>query len=365
MRNLVSVVVPTYNRDYVLGRALDSVLAQTHHNLEVIVVDDGSTDATRTLVQERYGHDPRVRYVYQENRGVSAARNRGFKEVRGDYAALLDSDDVWRPWKLELQLRCLAQLPDAGMIWTDMEAIDPAGRVFDGAYLRTMYSAYHWFQPKDLFDKTCPVVQGWPDAPAELRDATVYGGEIYSQMIMGNLVHTSTVLLRRERLEKVGFFSEELRVSGEDYDFHLRTCRAGRVAFVNVASIQYQTGMSDRLTRPEYNIHIAQNFLKTISPAIERDRDRIHLPPRMIDDVLSGAHGWIGEAAFDLGDRSTARQHLFKSLLIHPWQVRRAALLMLSMLPQWVSVLSRQVYASIKHILAPGPAPDAVNANGK
>ena len=365
MKSLVSVVVPTYNRHYVLGRALDSVLAQTHDDLEIIVVDDGSTDATRTLVEERYGHDPRVRYLYQENRGVSAARNRGLKAVRGDYVALIDSDDVWKPWKLELQLRCLAQLPDAGMIWTDMEAIDPLGRVFDDAYLRTMYTTYRWFQPKDLFDKTRAGAQVWPDAPADLENATLYGGEIYSQMIMGNLVHTSTVLMTRERLLKVGFFSEALRVSGEDYDFHLRTCRAGRIAFVDVASIQYQTGMADRLTRPEYNIHIAQNFLKTISPAIERDRARIHLPPRMIDDVLSGAHGWVGEAAFDVGDRTTARSHLFKSLMINPRQARRTGLLVLSLLPQWVSVLSRRAYALAKHILAPGPSQDAVNANGK
>ena len=68
-------------------------------------------------------------------------------------------------------------------------------------------------------------------------------------MIMGNLVHTSTVLIRRERLEKVRGFNEELRISGEDYDFHLRTCREGPVGFIDLATIRYQTGMPDRLTR--------------------------------------------------------------------------------------------------------------------
>jgi GT2 family glycosyltransferase len=365
MKDLVSVVVPTYNRDYVLPRALDSLLAQTHKNLEIIVVDDGSTDGTRALIQEHYAHEPRIRYVYQENRGVSAARNRGLQTASGDFIALLDSDDVWKPWKVELQLRCLAQQPDAGMVWTDMEAIDPSGHVFDPAYLHTMYTTYHWFKTEDLFDRKSTVAQTWPDAPAELRNVAVYGGEIYSQMIMGNLVHTSTVLMTRARFEEVGLFKEDLRVSGEDYDFHLRTCRAGRVAFVNVASIQYQTGMADRLTRHEYGIHMAQNFLKTILPAIEHDRGRIHLPEHMIDTVVSGAHAWIGEAAFEMGDHATARRHLLRSLIIHPWQTRTAGILVLALFPEEVSARLVQAYRSGKRIFSRHPIASAVNDNGK
>jgi hypothetical protein len=228
-----------------------------------------------------------------------------------------------------------------------------------------MYTTYRWFSSNDLFDESFNVAESWPDAPSEAREAAVYGGEIYSQMIMGNLVHTSTVLLTRERFEKVRRFNEDLRLSGEDYDFHLRTCREGRVGFVNAASIQYQTGMSDRLTRPEYSIHIARNFLKTISPAIERDRDRIKLPAWMIRHVFYDAHSWIGEAALTLGDRSTARRHLFKSLMIEPWHGRAAWLLALSLLPGWFFALGLEAYRSMKRILAPRPAASPVNANGK
>jgi hypothetical protein len=83
-------------------------------------------------------------------------------------------------------------------------------------------------------------------------------------MVVGNLIHTSTILLRRERAEKVGLFDDTLKYSGEDFNFHLRTCRSGPVAFADVASIEYRVGAADQLTRPEYNIHIAKNFLKTI-----------------------------------------------------------------------------------------------------
>ena len=82
--SLVSVIVPTYNRAYCLCRALDSALAQTHRALEVIVIDDGSTDGTSALISERYGLDPRVRYIWQENTGVSRARNTGLDASRGD-----------------------------------------------------------------------------------------------------------------------------------------------------------------------------------------------------------------------------------------------------------------------------------------
>src|SRR5262249_18289202 len=82
-------------------------------------------DGTRELIAERYRDEPRVRYIHQSNAGVSAARNHGLRLARGQYIALLDSDDIWLPWKVEAQLACLDALPTAGMIWTDMDAIGP------------------------------------------------------------------------------------------------------------------------------------------------------------------------------------------------------------------------------------------------
>jgi len=92
-----------------------------------------------------------VRYLYQPNRGVAAARNTGIRAASGEFVALLDSDDIWFPWKIELQLCCLERHSEVGMVWTDMEAIDPACRVFNSSYLRTMYSAYQWFPQDKLF----------------------------------------------------------------------------------------------------------------------------------------------------------------------------------------------------------------------
>ena len=122
---LVSVVVPTFNRAHLIGRTIASVLGQTHRRVEVIVVDDGSTDATREAIARDHGGDERVRYFRKENGGPASARNFGFRYARGAYVALLDSDDTWLPWKLSLQIRCMERDPRVGMTWTDMEMIDP------------------------------------------------------------------------------------------------------------------------------------------------------------------------------------------------------------------------------------------------
>src|SRR5436309_11115157 len=118
--------------------------------------------------------------------------------------------DRRKPWKIELQLACLQRCPDVGMIWTDMEAVDEQGEFLQARYLRTMYSAYRFFGPDDLFSEAFH--QEPPRHPYwdEMGPITAWVGDIYSQMMMGKLVHTPTVLLRRERCEQVGGFDESL-----------------------------------------------------------------------------------------------------------------------------------------------------------
>jgi glycosyltransferase involved in cell wall biosynthesis len=342
---LVSIVIPTYNRAYCLGRAIDSVRAQTYPNFEIIIVDDGSTDETRALVEGLAGSDGRVRYFYQANAGVSAARNRGLGEVRGDYVALLDSDDVWLPWKLEVQLACQDFLPQAGMIWTDMEAVGPDGRVVNPKYLRTMYDAYRWFTSEQLFSASDPLDRVMT-RPAGVPPATLYVGDIFSPMVVGNLVHTSTVVMRRALLERVGGFDEGLRVAGEDHDFHARTCREGPVAFLDLSSIQYQVGMPDRLS--QHTRMVAINYLQTVQRRLREDRDRIRLPRRTINRVVARAHGWVGTELWYAGERREARSHLAASLWRWPWQPRTAAMLLLACLPRSASGALVGLYHRIK-----------------
>ncbi len=310
---LVSIILPTFNRGYCLPAAIDSVRAQSHPNWELIVIDDGSTDDTRELMS-RYAGDDRVRYVWQANGGVAAARNTGLALARGNFIAFLDSDDTWKPFKLRLQLDVMGALPDVGMVWTEMDAVRPDGCTESPAYLAEMYDNYRRFPKDKLFSSTFRLDDLVPSSASPMPEACVYSGSIFSAMVAGNLVHTSTVLLRRDVAQRVGAFNEQLRPTGEDFDFHLRTCRETRVALVDVATITYMTGRDDQLTSESHQHRMAVNYLRTITPVIEHDRHLLHWSDRQLSELRAGAHAWAGMSCYYDDDYEPARRHLVASL---------------------------------------------------
>jgi hypothetical protein len=216
------------------------------------------------------------------------------------------------------------------MIWSDMEAVDPGGNVYAPRYLRTMYHAYRFFRTEDLFTESYPLAEILPGLADVAAGTRLYAGTIYAQMFAGNLVHTSTAMICRERLDKVKAFREDF-ATGEDYEFHFRTCREGPVAFLDAPTIQYQIGMADRLT--QFTGDTAVNYLKTITAALARRDHGIDLPEGLIRRVLSDAHSWVGTEMAQLGAYGTARRHLARSLTYRPWQPRVLAELALFCLP--------------------------------
>ena len=181
----VSVIIPTYNCARYLGEALDSVASQTYRDLEIIVVDDGSTDGTPQLLA-RYGSA--VRVVSQPNLGLPAARNAGIRAAAGRYLALLDADDIWLPEKLAVQMAHLAQHPDCAWICTDWESFDETG-LLEASGLRR-YPA-------------------WRD-PDSCR-----------ALVKADFVNCSSLLLRRDCFDLAGRFDERLRAA-EDTEFWVR-----------------------------------------------------------------------------------------------------------------------------------------------
>jgi glycosyltransferase involved in cell wall biosynthesis len=186
----VSIILPTYDRAALLGRSIDTVLAQTYGDFELIVVDDGSRDGTAGVVSA-YA-DRRVRYVaLPENRGLPAARNAGLAQARGDYLAFQDSDDEWLPRKLELQMRALEANPAAGVVYCDMFRIRADGGVF-----------LH-------------------------RSPTIERGRLLNPETgywQSYMLAMQPVLMRRACLAQAGAFDESL-VAFEDLDFHLRVAQ--------------------------------------------------------------------------------------------------------------------------------------------
>ena len=180
--NLVSVIIPTFNRAWALKTAVDSVLAQTHDEIEIIVIDDGSTDNTPDLLA---GYGNQIQVFVQKNRGVSAARNLGIKRSHGDFIALLDSDDAWTPDKISRQIDFFDQNPDALVCQTEEIWIRNGRRV----------------NPKVKHQKP--------------------SGMIFEPSLHLCLVSPSAVMIRKKLFELKGGFNEDFPVC-EDYDFWLR-----------------------------------------------------------------------------------------------------------------------------------------------
>jgi len=346
-KDLVSVIIPTYNRAMICKAAVESVLSQTHGNVEVVVVDDGSKDNTREVIN---GLDKRVKYIFKVNAGVTAARNTGLEAATGDYIAFLDDDDIWFPWKLEAQLSVLRAFSEVGMVWTDMRAVSPNGAILHDYYLQHMYHAYRFFDREKHFNKKIPLGEVWDKCPDIWREVGVYSGNIFSWMFMGNLVHTSTVLLRKTWQEAIGYFDEDLFKSGEDYDFHFRTCRMGDVAYIDVSSIDYRVGAPDQLTAPEYMIWGAQNNLTTILKMLARAKQEIQLPGSLIRKRMAGAYGWVGVTKFYL-NQDNARAYLLKSIKYNPLQVTMPLLYIFSFMPRSVFLSIVKTKRAVKRIL--------------
>ncbi len=121
---MISVIIPTYNRASCIARAANSVLSQTYKDIELIIVDDGSTDETKEIIASIV--DPRIKYIFQENKGACSARNTGIEAAKGEYVAFQDSDDYWYPTKLEEQL-AVAEKENADIVICQMRRVEPNG----------------------------------------------------------------------------------------------------------------------------------------------------------------------------------------------------------------------------------------------
>jgi len=336
----VSVIIPTFNRASMVSRAIGSALSQTYRNIEVVVVDDGSSDDTRSVVEAFGGH---VRYFYQENAGVTAARNAAIRHARGEFLAFLDSDDAWAPWKLESQVAALRRFPEAGVVWSDMTALDRAGNVLGNRYLRVMYTA-HSRVNIDLAMREVETLGKLSSAvPNAVASAPVRIGDLFSEILLGNLLHTSTVLVRRAWVENIGGFDPSFVRAGEDYEFYVRLCSVGPVVFIDAPSTYYCVGAPDQLTRPSMTLEIARNNLRTISKWLPHSAPHLTIPRKQIRTRWADSYGWLGQAELDAGNRLAAARGLVLSLVFGPRLDRRSGLLVLCAMPNAVAALLRAI----------------------
>jgi glycosyltransferase involved in cell wall biosynthesis len=330
---LVSIVIPTYNRREYIAAALDSALSQTYPNLEAIVVDDGSTDDTKSEVA-RYT-DPRVKYFFKKNEGVAVARNFALGRATGEFIAFLDSDDIWLPWKLEAQMELFRRHPEVGLVWTDMSTFEKPGELLERRFLRTYYQAYNEVDIEKVCARIGTVRDLSAKAPAEWQDAPYLVGDLFTQLFLGNLIHPPTAIIRRERFRQAGGFEPEITgVGGEDHHLYLRICEHGPVALLDAPTILYrlhptQISRAHSLEYARSDVRVLNHWLKRRPPA---------LPRAAIRQRVAAAHLWAGNEELHSGDRSRATAHFWNSFIADPRQIRVGAMVLLSVFPR--SVLS-------------------------
>ena len=195
MDELVSVIIPTYNREDTICRAIDSVLNQTYTNIEVIVIDDGSADGTLDIL-EKYGD--KIRFWMQSHKGANAARNRGIQEANGKYIAFQDSDDEWFPEKIRTQL-----------------------------FYMQAYGFKACYCPFERYDGENSKI-----FPVDYEDIKKYEGKLKEILRKNNVISTQTLVVEREIFNCIGLFDEEMPRL-QDYELALRIIQKYRIGFCN------------------------------------------------------------------------------------------------------------------------------------
>lgn len=262
---LVSVVIATYNMGRYVGDAVRSVLGQTYRNLELHVVDDGSTDDTPRVLDE-FESDPRFNRYRQENAGQTVAKNRGLSRCRGDLVAFLDGDDMWPEDRLEKQVPQFAADPGLGVVYGQVQGIDGEG---------------------NLLRRSGPIDHSrWPS------------GWITARLFLDNCIPFGSVLVKRDCFDRLGGFDESLRM-GIDWDLWLRFSTRYKFLYLPDVMLKYRwwEGQMSRnwKGRYEYAERIMDNFVRKFPNVLSRaQRERgyafLYLSRARARSYMEGQH---------------------------------------------------------------------------
>ena len=297
----VSVIVPGYNlADYAV-KAVESVLSQTYKNIEIIFVDDGSTDNTRERLAPYAG---RVKYIYKENGGVCSARNRGIRESTGEFIALVDCDDAYLQTKIELCANFLREHPDYGLVHTDAYIIDEHDNAIG--------------------------IDSHPDRR--------HTGWITNKLIMTNFICNPTIMFRRKCLDKAGMYDESL-FPPADWDLWLRISEHYQVGYIDQPLSQYRVISNScfhglERTKQENKIVLDKFFAR--NPKVSR---------RLKQGAYARYHLSMAQCYFLKNDLKEFKGQLAASLKYDPLSLRAAAVFLYSFFAResFRSMLERKI----------------------
>ena len=303
---LVSVIMPVYNTAEFIAESVDSVLGQDYPHIELIVVDDGSTDGTIEILR---GYGDRLALLTQQNQGAAVARNAGIAMARGDYIAFIDSDDVWLPGKVKAQADYMDQHPEIGMTFTAWHNWKP--------------------EPSGKFRKPDAAKGTYPKNSDGKSLVDRGSGWLYNRLLFGSLPHTITVMMRRDLVERVGQFDPTLK-RGQDYDYWLRASRLTEIHQLNLVTALYRLHGEGCITKypdTNYEYEVVRTALcrwGLVGPSGERSA-RGAIRKRLAQTCFSFGYHHYWE-----GDPRLAARSFLQSTFRHPWSVSAWGYLVLS-----------------------------------
>jgi glycosyltransferase involved in cell wall biosynthesis len=290
--SLVSVVIPMFNAEKYVGEAIESILAQTYKNIEIIVVDDGSTDGSKAIVDK---YKVKLKYFYQANSGTcSNPRNRGVEYSSGEYITFFDADDIMLPRKIEKQVEFLNNNPRLNIVLTDYLNFNPLGD----------YETTHFAACKKLYK----LLEGCPD------DGGIIMEPITARKILAleNFSSANSPMFRKELFKKHGFFDETLRAS-EDYELIYRLAMNNGVGIMKMVGFKrrmHESNMSKNLPNIlEYKIKCRKKILE-----YETDKEIKKEIRKFISDQT------IGLAEYCIGlNNKLALKKILESFILNPF----------------------------------------------
>ena len=312
----VSVVIPTYNRANLITKTIESVLAQTFRDFEIIVIDDGSTDNTMEIVSTFP-----VKYVKQQNQGPGAARNKGIELSTGEYVAFLDSDDVFFKDTLAKNVAILDSHPKVGISYGQAYATDEKGNILD-------------IEP--ISKKSC-IRQGWEELGNYLRT--------------GYHVTMSTVLVRRSCLEEVGGFKAAFRSGSEDLDLWIRLAKKCEVAYIAEPLAKWgplSRGFSSKRSLRDWE-NANSSIIESICNDAELSTRLSHLRPIAYFRLYSN----MARRACRRKNMKTAREYLFRAVKVHFGSLfgRLGWFWIICFIRTWIPLPIIAIASSVKHYL--------------
>lgn len=293
----VSVIIPAYNSARFLPEAIESVLAQTYKDYEIIVVDDGSTDNTKEVLAPYFD---RIKYIYQQNQGAGSARNTGIKHSQGKYITFLDADDVWLPEKLHIQVDYLDNNRGIAMVYSRSFSMSEDGRSI--------------------------IKKGrWSRKPPS--------GDVFNILFFHNFIPTSTVVVRKEVFNTIGLFDESL-INSQDHDLWLRIARELNVAGISKPLSKYRhTSGSLRKNK------CAMKFSRRVIEKHYKLSEELGRPiaTTLYKKALARFFFHVGKQHLIWGDKEKALENFFQSLKYRPFNLRSIRYVLKTIVMQIIS----------------------------